>query len=108
PSPANVNTGVAVSHFKPDHGGSALGNSAMLPCRTTTPFGMPVVPEVYMTSARSCSSSGTWMAASFELLTSSRWAKRPGSLDPTVATTDNDESRPHSGATASSNAALQS
>jgi hypothetical protein len=29
-------------------------------CRTTTPFGRPVVPEVYMMSAMSSASSGTW------------------------------------------------
>src|SRR5271155_383382 len=107
PRPAKVNTGVAESHFNPCHGGSALGSHAMLPWRTATPFGMPVVPDVYMTSARSVSSMDTWMAAASSLFTSSRSANRPRPDGPTVATTANDGRDADNGATASSNAPLQ-
>src|SRR5260370_41268389 len=90
PRPAKVNTGVAVSHFNPFHDGSAFGSIAMLPCRTATPLGMPVVPDVYMTSARSVASTGTWMADASSLFTSSRSVNRPGADGPTVATRAND------------------
>src|SRR5581483_323493 len=60
PMPANVNSGLACSHHRPFHAGSALGIMAMLRWRTATPFGRPVVPEVYMMSARSPAVTGTW------------------------------------------------
>src|SRR5271166_4548150 len=90
PRPAKVNTGVALSHFNPFHRGSALGSNATLPCRTATPFGMPVVPDVYITSARSVSSMGTWMGEASALFRSSRSANRPCSDGATVAATADD------------------
>src|SRR4051812_1161860 len=60
PMPAKVNRGLPCSHHKPFHSGAALGIMAMLRWRTATPFGRPVVPEVYMMSARSPASTGTW------------------------------------------------
>src|SRR5436309_10507572 len=60
PIPAKVNSGLACSHHNPFHAGTALGIMATLRWRTATPFGRPVVPDVYMTSARSVASTGTW------------------------------------------------
>lgn len=62
--PANVNIGDACSHPWPDHGGRPLGSMATLRWRTTTPLGQPVVPEVYMRSAMSSPSRGTWISLS--------------------------------------------
>ena len=64
PSPAKVKTGDAVSHPVPCHSGSWLGILATWPCRTATPLGRPVVPDVYMMSARSSPSSGAWIGES--------------------------------------------
>src|SRR5204863_10035871 len=60
PMPANVNRGLACSHHKPFHAGTALGIMAMLRWRTATPLGRPVVPDVYMMSARSPAPTCTW------------------------------------------------
>src|SRR5437588_4981723 len=60
PMPANVNSGLACSHQTPLHVGAAFGIMAMLRWRTATPLGRPVVPEVYMMSARSPAATGTW------------------------------------------------
>ncbi len=60
--PANVNIGEACSHPAPDHCGKPFGIMATFRWRTTTPFGRPVVPDVYIRSAMSSPSSGTWMA----------------------------------------------
>src|SRR5437763_13607775 len=60
PMPANVKRGLACSHHKPFHAGSALGIMAMLRWRTATPLGRRVVPEVYMMSARSPAPTWTW------------------------------------------------
>src|SRR5438270_13945828 len=62
PIPAKVNSGLACSHQSPFHDGAALGIMAMLRWRTATPLGVPVVPDVYMMSARSPASTGTWNA----------------------------------------------
>ena len=60
--PANVNRGDPWSQLVPLQGGSPLGRSETLRWRTTTPFGDPVVPEVYMMSARSSSLRSTWIS----------------------------------------------
>ena len=59
--PANVNSGAPCS--QPRAGPAAartFGIIAMLRWRTSTPFGNPVVPDVYMMSAMSSASTGTW------------------------------------------------
>ena len=61
--PAKVNIGEACSHPAPDQRGRPLPIRAMLPWRTTTPFGRPVVPEVYMMSAMSADATGTGVGA---------------------------------------------
>ena len=53
--PAKVNSGDAVHPAAPVHAGSLFGIMRELRWRTATPFGRPVVPEVYMMSARSSS-----------------------------------------------------
>ena len=64
--PAKVNRGEPCSQAVPVQGGSLLGRRDALRCRTTTPLGEPVVPEVYMMSARSSGSRSTWKSpASF-------------------------------------------
>src|SRR5437763_2275073 len=60
PMPAKVNNGLLCIHHEPLHAGRALGIMAMLRWRTATPLGRPVVPDVYMMSARSPFSTGTW------------------------------------------------
>src|SRR5437588_12107923 len=60
PMPAKVNSGLPCIHHVPFHAGRALGIMAMLRWRTATPLGRPVVPDVYMMSARSPGSTGTW------------------------------------------------
>src|SRR3954467_14475327 len=60
PMPANVNSGLLCIHQLPFHAGRAFGIMAMLRWRTATPLGRPVVPDVYMMSARSPASTGTW------------------------------------------------
>src|SRR5205085_6255663 len=59
PMPAKVNSGLLCIHHEPLHAGRALGIMAMLRWRTATPLGRPVVPDVYMMSARSPGSTGT-------------------------------------------------
>lgn len=51
--PAKVNSGEQWIHDSPVHFGSALGMMWELRWRTAIPLGAPVVPEVYMMSARS-------------------------------------------------------
>src|SRR6266567_2409073 len=60
PMPAKVKRGLLCIHQEPFHAGRALGIMAMLRWRTATPLGRPVVPDVYMMSARSPGSTGTW------------------------------------------------
>src|SRR6266702_1758602 len=60
PMPAKVKRGLLCIHHEPFHAGRALGIMAMLRWRTATPLGRPVVPDVYMMSARSPGSTGTW------------------------------------------------
>ncbi len=58
--PANVNIGAPWIQPAPVQTGSWFGIIATLRWRTATPFGRPVVPDVYMMSARSSSERGTW------------------------------------------------
>ena len=58
--PAKVDSGEQWIHESPDQRGSPLAMMWVLRWRTATPLGRPVVPEVYMMSARSPSSTGTW------------------------------------------------
>ncbi len=58
--PANVNIGAPWIQPEPVQCGSWFGIIATLRCRTATPFGRPVVPDVYMMSARSSMLVGTW------------------------------------------------
>ena len=60
--PANVNSGAPCNQPRCDQCGAAFGIIATLRCRTSTPFGRPVVPDVYMMSAMSSSATGTWIA----------------------------------------------
>src|SRR5438874_12096740 len=64
PMPANVNRGLLCIHHNPDQSGRLFGIMATLPWRTATPLGRPVVPEVYMMSARSPAVTGTWKVLS--------------------------------------------
>ena len=57
--PANVNSGAPCSQPRFVQFGAVFGIIATLRCRTSTPFGRPVVPDVYMMSAMSSASSGT-------------------------------------------------
>jgi len=101
PSPAKVKTGEAVSQPVPCHSGSWLGTRATWLWRTATPLGRPVVPEVYMMSARSSPSNGAWIRVSSSDFTASRSTAplKPG--PPTVATRVSDGSEPISGPTES-------
>src|SRR5438093_12877247 len=60
PIPAKVKSGLLCIHHAPDQFGKLFGIMATLPWRTATPLGRPVVPDVYMTSARSPAPTGTW------------------------------------------------
>src|SRR5437763_13023913 len=64
PMPAKVKSGLLCVHHAPDQLGKLLGIMATLPWRTATPLGRPVVPDVYMMSARSPAPTGTWKAES--------------------------------------------
>ncbi len=57
--PANVNSGAPCSQPTLVQWGAEFGIIATLRCRTSTPFGRPVVPDVYMMSAMSSAASGT-------------------------------------------------
>src|SRR5438309_11359351 len=71
PMPAKVNSGLLCIHHAPDQFGPLLGIMATFPWRTATPLGRPVVPEVYMMSARSPAPTGTWKQLSSSARTSS-------------------------------------
>ena len=60
--PANVNSGAPCSQPRSVQCGAPFGIIATLRCRTSTPFGRPVVPDVYMMSAMSSASTGTCMS----------------------------------------------
>ena len=60
--PANVNSGAPCSQPTSVQLGAVFGIIATLRWRTSTPFGNPVVPEVYMMSAMSSASTGTWIS----------------------------------------------
>src|SRR5436309_10549135 len=58
--PANVNTGAPCNQPAPLQGDSRFGIIATFRWRTATPLGRPVVPDVYMMSARSPAPTCTW------------------------------------------------
>jgi hypothetical protein len=64
PMPAKVNSGEPWSQPSPLKLGSDGATSERLSWRTATPLGRPVVPLVYMMSARSDPSTGTWYSLS--------------------------------------------
>ena len=85
--PANVNSGAPCSHPRFVHCGAPFGIIATLRCRTSTPFGRPVVPDVYMMSAMSSASSGTWISLASTPAISSSHPRTP-SLAPSAQTID--------------------
>ena len=72
--PAKVNRGEPCSQAWSVQSGSPLGSMCRLRWRTAMPLGRPVVPEVYMMSARSSSDTGTWKVESSEDRTSTHWS----------------------------------
>ena len=91
--PANVNSGAPCSQPRLVHVGTMFGIIPTLRCRTSTPFGSPVVPDVYMMSAMSSGPTGTWNSLVSMPAISSSHPSAP-SAGPSAHTIDRSEGTP--------------